>query len=133
MSGALKMSRERTLSGAVVLVGVLTLGACASMPPPTSNLQAAHRAIVQAQEAKAGRYAPKQMIEARAKLASANDAVSAQRMTKAARLANESRADAELAASMTAEARARAVNEEMVRSTKILIEEMQRSSSGDTP
>lgn len=115
-----------------VLASALMLGACASMPPPTAKLQAAHRAIAQAQEAQAGRYASAQMSEARAKLVSANDAVSAQKMTRAAQLANESRAEAELAISLTAEARARAVNDEMMRSTKILIREMQRSS-GVTP
>lgn len=132
MNGTSQTKRERRVRLWVVIAGVLTVGACASLPPPTSDLQAAHRAITQAQEANAGRYAPEQMGEARAKWVSANDAVTAQRMTTAARLANESRAEAELAVSMTTEARARAVNDEMMRSTKVLIEEMDRSS-GDTP
>jgi hypothetical protein len=132
MNGISQMKRKREVRMSVVLAGVLTVGACASMPPPTANLRAAHRAIAQAQEANAGRYAPEQMGEARAKLVSANDAVSAQRMTVAARLANESRTEAQLAVAMTAEARARAVNDEMMRSTKVLIEEMNRSS-GETP
>jgi hypothetical protein len=132
MNGISQMSRKRVLMISAVLASALMLGACASMPPPTAKLQAAHRAIAQAQEAQAGRYASAQMSEARAKLVSANDAVSAQKMTRAAQLANESRAEAELAISLTAEARARAVNDEMMRSTKILIREMQRSS-GVTP
>ncbi len=132
MNGIVQLNCERVLRMSVVVTGVLGLGACAAMPPPTANLQAAHTAIAQAQAAAAGRYAPEQMGEARAKLVSANDAVSSQRMTRAARLANESRADAELAFAMTSEARARAVNDEMMHSTQILIEEMKRTP-GDTP
>ena len=101
------------------------------MPPPTARLAAAHKAIANAQQAEAGRFAPGELGEARAKLASARAAVSAQRMTAAGQLAEESRAEAELAISTTMEAKARVVNDEMMRSTKILIDEMQRNS-GDT-
>lgn len=122
------LKHARQLKMSLVLTGVLTLGACASMPPPTARLDAAHRAIADAQQAEAGRFAPRQLGEARAKLASARAAVSAQRMTAAGQLAEESRAEADLALSMTTEAKARVVNDEMMRSTKILIDEMQRSS-----
>jgi hypothetical protein len=113
---------------AIGLTGALALGACASMPPPTSSLQAAQQAIAGAEQAEAGRYAPGELREARAKLASADTAVSAQRMTMAERLAKESRAEAELAASKSSEVKAQAVNDETRRSTRILIDEMQRSS-----
>ena len=117
------------LRTAVVLSGVFVLGACASMPPPpTASLQAARRAISSAESAEAGRYAPGELAEARTELASADMAVSDQRMTLAARLADESRVDAELASARTGEVKAKAVNEEMTRSTSTLIEEMQRSS-----
>jgi uncharacterized protein DUF4398 len=124
--------RERCLRMAIGLTGALVLGACATMPPPTSSLQAARQAIAGAEQAEAGRYAPGELSEARAKLASADTAVSTQRMTMAARLAEESRAEAELAASKSSEVKARAVNDEMRRSTRILIDEMQRSS-GEKP
>lgn len=124
--------RRPLLRMAVGLMAALALGACASMPPPTSSLQAAHQAIAGAEQAEAGRYAPGELGEARAKLASADAAVSAQRMTMAARLAEESQVEAELATSKSAEVKAKAVNDEMRRSTSILIEEMQRGS-GEKP
>jgi hypothetical protein len=123
---------ERRLRVAIGLAGAVALGACASMPPPASNLQAAHQAIAGAEQAEAGRYAPAELREARAKLASADTAVSAQRMTAAAQLAEESQAEAELATSKSSEVKAQAVNDEMRRSTRILIDEMQRSS-GEKP
>jgi Domain of unknown function (DUF4398) len=124
--------RERCLRMAIGLAGALVLGACATTPPPTSSLQAARQAIAGAEQAEAGRYAPGELSEARAKLASADTAVSTQRMTMAARLAEESQAEAELAASKSSEVKAQAVNDEMRRSTRILIDEMQRSS-GEKP
>jgi hypothetical protein len=105
------------------------LGACASTPPPpTAGLQAAQRAISTAEGAEAGRYAAVELAEARTELASADRAVAEQRMTMAARLADQSRVEAELASARTAEVKAKAVNDEMTRSTSTLIEEMQRTS-----
>ncbi|HEV7139483.1 MAG TPA: DUF4398 domain-containing protein [Steroidobacteraceae bacterium] len=126
------LHREPHLRIAIGLMGALALGACASMPPPTSNMQAAHQAIAGAEQAEAARYAPAELSQARAKLAAANTAVSAQRMTMAARLAEESQAEAELATSRSAQVKAETANDDMKRSTRILITEMQRSS-GETP
>ena len=126
------LHREPHLRIAIGLMGALALGACASMPPPTSNMQAAHQAIAGAEQAEAARYAPAELSQARAKLAAANTAVSAQRMTMAARLAEESQAEAELATSRSAQVKAETANDDMKRSTRILINEMQRSS-GETP
>ena len=53
-------------------------------------------------------------------------------MIVAERLADESRADAELAFAKTNAAKASAVNDEMKRSTGTLIQEMQRNA-GDKP
>ncbi len=52
-------------------------------------------------------------------------------MVAAAQLADEARADAELAAARTGAAKAKAVNAEIARSTATLEEEMQRKS-GDS-
>jgi hypothetical protein len=106
------------------------LAACASTPPPTASLQAAHQAISNAERAEAGRYAPAQLGEARSKLASADTAVSEQKMMTAEQYANESRVEAQLASAKTADLKARAVNDEMVRSNGTLVEEMQRNSGG---
>ncbi len=99
MNATSTVHREPRLRIAIGLIGALVLGACASMPPPTANLQAAHQAIADAEQAEAARYAPGELSEARAKLAAADTAVSAQKMPMAAQLADESRAEAELATS----------------------------------
>ncbi len=49
-------------------------------------------------------------------------------MVEAERLADQSRADAELASAKTTAVQAKAVNEEMSKSTATLVEEMQRNS-----
>jgi len=108
------------------------LSACAETPPPTASLQSARQAISNAERAEAGRYASGELGEARTKLASADTAVSEKRMTTAARFADESRTEAELASAKTADVKAKAVNEEMSHSTRTLVEEMQRNS-GDKP
>jgi len=119
----------RLRTAVVALAGIFVLDACVSTPPAsTAGLQAAQRAISTAEAAEAGRYAPKELAEARTELASAGTAVLDQRMTLAAQFADESRVEAELASAITAELKAKAVNDEMTRSTATLIEEMQRSS-----
>jgi hypothetical protein len=110
------------------LAGLFALGACASTPPPTASLQAARVAIATAEQADAGHYAPGELSEARAKLESAQGAVQEEKMIVAERYAKESSAEASLAAARTAEAKAKAVNDEMRHSTATLIQEMQRAS-----
>jgi hypothetical protein len=119
------------LRGAAGIAGVLALAACASVPPPTASLQSAQQAIVTAEQANAGRYAPGELGEARAELTSANAAVTEQHMVMAERLANESRTEAQLAYAKTAYVKAQAINDDMARSNGALIEEIQRNS-GDT-
>ena len=123
--------RPRTHAAAVAtaVAAALMVAACASTPPaPTSQLQAAQLAISNAERTDAGRYAAGELGEARAKLASANAAVLEERMVAAAQLADQSRVEAELALARTAAAKAAAVNEETKRSTKTLIDEMQRNT-----
>lgn len=117
------------LRAAVGLMGMLILAACASTPPaPTANLQAAQQAISNAERAEAGQYAAGELGSARTKLASADAAVTERKMIVAARFADESRAEAELASAKTAASKANSVNAEMKNSTATLIQEMQRSS-----
>jgi flagellum-specific peptidoglycan hydrolase FlgJ len=121
------------LRSAGALAIALGVTACASTPPaPTASLQAARQAISTAERADASRHAPEELSQARTKLASADEEVTASRMAMAERLAIESRASAELASARTSAAKAKSVNEEMMRSTDTLIEEMQRTS-GDRP
>lgn len=129
MNAKSKTQRNSRLRIAVGLTGILMLGACAETPPvPTASLQAARQAISDAERAEAGRYASGELGEARIKLASADSAVAEQKMTTAARFADESRTEAQLASAKTADVKAKAVNDEMSRSTGTLIQEMQRNS-----
>lgn len=120
---------SRLRAAAVGIAGTLMVAACASTPPaPSAQLQAAQQAISNAERTDAGRYAAAELSEARTKLASANTAVQEERMASAAQLADQSRVEAELASARTAAVKAKAVNDEMKRSTGTLIDEMQRSN-----
>jgi len=114
------------------IAGIVLVAACASTPPPTAKLQAAREAIAAAEQAQAGQYAPSELSEARMKIASANSAVQDQNMISAARLADESSTEANLATARTMDVKAQAVNAQMQQSNATLINEMQRSG-GATP
>lgn len=125
--------RGSRLRIAAAATGVLMIAACASTPPaPTASLQAAQQAISTAERADASRHAPEELNQARTKLTAANTEVTEKRMIMAERFAEESRAEADLASAKTSAAKAKAVNDEMKRSTGTLIEEMRRNS-GDKP
>jgi hypothetical protein len=120
--------RLRIVAPALLLV----VGACASAPPiPSSNLQAAQQSIANAERVEAGTHAAAELGEARAKLSAAQIAVERKEMLAATRLADEARAEADLAVARTGVAKANAVNADMERSTETLIEEMQRKT-GDS-
>jgi hypothetical protein len=119
----------RRLPAVAAVTGMMVLTACASAPPaPTESLQAAQQAIVVAEQADAGRYAAGELSEARSELTSANAAVSETHMIVAARLADESRTEAQLAFARTTYIKAQAVNDEMTRGNGALIQELQRSA-----
>jgi len=124
-----KQPHSRLLLATGVLATLLVAG-CASAPPPTAQLQAAQQAISSAETAEAGRYAAAELGAARTKFASANTAVTEKRMIVAGQFADESRAEAELASAKTANAKAIAVNDDMKRSTGVLVDEMKRSTGG---
>lgn len=79
------------------LMGLLLLTACASAPPPNQALQAAEQAIATAEQARVADYASPELSEARDKLAASREAIQQKNMVLAQRLADESRADAQLA------------------------------------
>ena len=113
----------------IALGVIMALGACASTPPaPTAALQAAQQAIATAERTDAGHYAPSELDEARAKLASANTAVAGSKMVVAARLAEQSQAEAELASAKTSAVKASAVNAELTQGNSTLVDEMDRSA-----
>lgn len=114
------------IAGSVAMF--LVLAACAAAPvPPTNELLAARAAIDSAEQARVADYASPELGEARDKLAAANAAVQLEEMTTAKRLAEQSKADAQLALAKAQATKARLVNEEMLTSTASLKEEMQRN------
>ena len=126
----LRKQPDSPLLLATGVLATLIFTGCASTPPPTAQLQAAQQAIASAETIEAGRYAAAELGAARTKLASANIAVTEKRMIVAGQFADESRAEAELASAKTANAKAMAVNDDMKRSTGVLVDEMKRSTGG---
>lgn len=122
---------RRRLRLAAPGLALIFLAACASTPPPTTNLQAAQQAIANAERVDAATHATVELGEAREKLSSAHRAVEKEDMVMAGQFADEARAEAELAAAKSAVAKANAVNDDMKQSTSTLIEEMQRKT-GDS-
>lgn len=122
----------RMHGGAAIIASLgsaLLFSACASTPPePTIAMKAAEQAIVAADQTRIADAASPELNEARSKLIAAQSAVQDKRMIEAERLAQESRVDAELASAKVEAAKAKAVNEEIKRSTAILAQEMQRNS-----
>ena len=122
-------SRRRLRIAAPGLAALFFIAACASTPPiPTTNLQAAQQAIANAERVDAGTHAAAELGEAREKLSSAQRAIEKEDMAMAGQLADEARAEAELAAARSGAAKANAVNADMKQSTSTLIEEMQRKT-----
>ena len=104
--------------------------AFAAKPVPETNLQSARQAIANAERVDAATHAGVELGEARGKLSAAQQAVSEKKMLIAARLADEARVGAELAAAKAGAVKAKAVNEDIKRSTATLVDEMQRKTGG---
>jgi len=113
----------------VTAASLLTLVACASTPPhPTAALQAAEQAITSAEQARVADFASPELTEARTKLTAARAADQQQQMVVAQRLAEQARADAELAFAKAGAIKAMKVNEEMQQSNDSLNQEMMRNT-----
>ncbi len=113
---------------ATAIVVVFSLIACASPPaPPAQELAAAEMAINNADRARIADHASAELREARTKLTAARDAVRQEKMILAQQLAEQSRADAELAVAKAEAAKAKAVNDELQKNIDIMKQEMQRN------
>lgn len=86
----------------------LSLGACASLPPPTAELDAARQAVARADAADADQYAQAQIAQARAELARAQAAMAGHRDDEARTAALAAAADADLAHALSRAAVVRA-------------------------
>lgn len=98
---------KHSISTLLAVAGLLAAGGCASVPAPNQELTLARAAIDEAAEADAQRYASRELTSARRNLDRAEAAVQREEHVVAGRLAEQARADAELAA-----ATARAVQAE---------------------
>jgi Domain of unknown function (DUF4398) len=133
MNATMQADRGSRVGLTLGFTGVLWLAACTATPPaPLANLQAAQQAIAAAERGEAARYAPGELSEAHTQLALADTAITERKMGVAEHLADQSRAEAELASARTSAAKANAVNDEMKRSNSTLVDEMKRTG-GDKP
>jgi hypothetical protein len=122
-------NRGPTLRLVAASICLLGLAACASTPKaPDQALQAAEMAITNAEQARVADYASPELADARQDLSAARRAVADEEMLLAERLAKQSRVNAELAIAKTEAIKAKAVNDEMLKSTEALKQEMQRNS-----
>jgi len=118
-----------TATALAAMGSVLLFAACASTPPaPEVALSEARQAIEVADRAHVDDAKSPELAEARTRLASANQAVQAKHMVEARRLAEESRVDAQLAFASNDAMKNQAVNDEMLRSTDTLSEEIRRNA-----
>lgn len=85
------------LQALCLLIAVLALTSCASLPPPTGELTAAQQAVSRADTADADQYAPAEFARARAALSQAQAAMAAGREDDARNLALLAAAAADLA------------------------------------
>ncbi|MGV8837888.1 DUF4398 domain-containing protein [Cellvibrio sp.] len=125
-----KHSKVASYLATLTVSGVLLVG-CSSPPKaPDQALQAAELAIATAEQARVADYASPELGEAREKLTAARAAVAKEEMTTAERLAEQARADAELATAKADAAKAQAINDELGKSVNTLEQELQRNSGG---
>ena len=121
------------LAKAMAAASLLTLAACASIPPPTDQLTAAESAIKRADEARVADYASPELTSAREKLTAARDAVNREDMTLAASLATQAKIDADVATAKAEAAKAQANIEEMKKANAAIQQESLRNSSNVAP
>lgn len=105
---------RRKIHRTLPVLGALALAACASLPPPVAQLDAADAALVGAREVRAQQLAPEGLRAAEVRLEAARAAMDARDYDEARRLAELAEAEAELA---TARSRAAAWRAEVERKT----------------
>lgn len=118
---------------AMAASSLLTLAACATIPPPTDQLNAAENAIKRADAARVADYASPELTSAREKLTAARDAVSREDMTLAATLAAQAKIDADVATAKAEAAKAKANITEMQKANAVIEQESMRNSGNVAP
>lgn len=120
-------NKPRLSGGSATLLGVsvvLALAGCAGNPP-TAELVRSESSVSQAIEVGAREHAPLELRAAETKLEQARAAANIEKdYNKARRLAEQSQADAELAAARSLSAKARMSVEELQKSIQLLRQEL---------
>ena len=117
--------RRHALTG-LTAVGLLTLGACASVPPPTAQLAVTTAALAHATAAAGQGPAAPELALARDKLRRANLALADKDNLSAGRLAHEAQVDALVAESRGETAKARLAAQEVQAASRALADELAR-------
>jgi len=115
-----------------VLAAVMTLGACASQEktPATAAVAVSHNAVENAVSAGAPELAPQEINAARDKMMRANQALAAKDYKTARELAVQAQADAKLAQSKAASAKATAAADALNQDLRVLRQEVDRANNG---
>jgi uncharacterized protein YqfA (UPF0365 family) len=123
------MKQFYTLITCVVGLGLLT--ACGSTNPPSQQLTETQMVIQQAEQQGAEEYAPLEIREAKIKLSQAREAVDNKDYEKAILLAEQARADAELAQIKAQSGKAKKAVAELRESIRVLKAEIERNQNQD--
>jgi Domain of unknown function (DUF4398) len=99
LTGSFGRIRMATATLGLVLALTLALGGCATVPPPDASMNLAQAQLQAARDAGAADYAPVDLGFAQDKFQQAQAAMADRKYAEASDLAEESRADAELAQS----------------------------------
>ena len=113
----------------LVLLLATGLGACASVPPPESQMGKADLALRKAEQADAAHFAPLEMRTARTKLEAARAAMRDDRNLEARRLAEQAKLDAILAEATAQTAQRREATDTIRADIEALRAEAERASN----
>ena len=126
-------SPRRIRTAMAVLVLALALTGCASVPPPNDSMNQAQNQLQMARDAGAADYAPVDLGFAQDKFQQAQAAMAERKYADAANLAEESRADAELAQAKARLGAARAqIQRKVQENTRLRQQGEQAAAAGQT-
>ncbi|KRE84574.1 hypothetical protein ASG75_11775 [Rhodanobacter sp. Soil772] len=126
-------SPRRIRTAMAVLVLTLALAGCASVPPPNDSMNQAQNRLQMARDAGAADYAPVDLGFAQDKFQLAQAAMAERKYADAANLAEESRADAELAQAKARLGAARAqIQSKVQENTRLRQQGEQAAGAGQT-
>jgi hypothetical protein len=123
-------STTKQLGLVSALAAALLLSACASQKAPaTADVAVSRNAVANAVQAGAADLAPEEITAARAKMMRANEALAAKDYKLARELATQAQADAQLAQSKAASAKATAASNALNEDLRVLRQEVDRANS----